>query len=69
MSVMAMSKATALELKRIARRRDRAIQVADQALEELRQAVIDARAEGATLNEIADAVGVSFQRAYQLSNE
>jgi hypothetical protein len=67
MTSLAISKQTARELQRLAQRRNKAISAAEGAAADLREAVIDARENGATLQEIADAVGISFQRAYQLS--
>jgi uncharacterized protein Yka (UPF0111/DUF47 family) len=69
MTNMAIPKQTTRELQRLAQRRNKAITAAEEAAAELREAVIDAREKGATLQEIADAVGISFQRAYQLSQQ
>ena len=38
------------------------------ARDERRRAVLDARAEGLTLAEIADILGVSYQRVWQIIN-
>jgi hypothetical protein len=69
MNTVAISRQTERDLQRLAARRDKAIAVAEEAAAELREAVIGARENGATLQEIADALGISFQRAYQLSQD
>lgn len=66
MGTLAISKKTAARLERLASQRQRADAAAEAARLSFLRAVEDARAEGATLQEIGDALGVSRQRVHQL---
>jgi len=58
-----------IELHRVHQTRNDAEDAAKAARTARRNAVIAARREGLTLAEIADALGVSYQRVHQIAKE
>jgi DNA-directed RNA polymerase specialized sigma24 family protein len=65
MRTVAISKATALKLQRLAQRREQARRASSEASSSLREAIIEAREQGATLEEIGGAIGSSKQRIWK----
>jgi hypothetical protein len=68
MHAVAISKERLLELRRLNAKRNRTIAAAEEAQVELRKALEAAYEDGATYQELGDALGVVRQRAWQLLN-